>query len=340
MTSPFKKVLPVDTDETKAKIAAVIPCFQVREYILDVLQDIGDEVSVIYVIDDACPENTGEYVKGKCRDSRVKVVQHKMNRGVGAATMTGYQHALNDKASIIVKIDGDGQMDPTNIPAIIKPLLAGEADYSKGNRFSRLHDLKGMPVLRLLGNSLLSFISKFSSGYWHILDPTNGFTAVQASVISVLPMEKISKRFFFESDMLFRLSLIGATAVDVPMESRYFGETSNLRLTKVGPEFFVKHLVNTVKRLTYVYLLRNFNIASIELILGGPLLCYGTAKGISLWKAASETMHAAPPATIMLSSLPIIIGTQLLLAFLAYDMQKRPNTPIHKQLGATSKTIR
>ena len=324
--------MPELSEQKSVSTAVVIPCFRVREQILDVLSSIGKEITNIYVIDDACPENSGQHVKKHCSDPRVTVVQHELNQGVGGATITGYQLAIKHGASIIVKMDGDGQMDAASIPNLIEPLLLGEADYSKGNRFSRFEDLRGMPVLRLLGNSLLSFVSKISSGYWNVLDPTNGFTAIQATVVSALPIKKLSKRFFFESDMLFRLYLIGAVVVDVPMRSRYLGETSNLRIRKVGLEFAVKHLVNIAKRLTYAYMLRNFSIASIELILGTPLLFYGTVKGLTLWLEASDKLQATPSGTIMLSALPVIIGTQLLLAFFSYDMQNVPDNPIHKNL--------
>jgi len=321
--------MPELSEQKFVSIAVVIPCFRVREQILDVLSSIRKEITNIYVIDDACPENSGQYVEKNCSDSRVTVVQHESNQGVGGATITGYQLALKNGASIIVKMDGDGQMDASSIPGLIEPLLSGEADYSKGNRFSRFEDLRGMPVLRLLGNSFLSFISKFSSGYWNVLDPTNGFTAIHANVVSALPIGKLSKRFFFESDMLFQLNLIRAVVVDVPMRSRYLGESSNLRIRKVGLEFLLKHTMNLLKRLIYSYFLHSVNIASMQLLFGLPLLVGGASFGLWKWTAAFENGEVATSGTVMLAALPIIIGIQLLIAFMAYDIQAVPKKPIH-----------
>jgi len=321
--------MPELNESEFVSIAVVIPCFRVRERILEVLRGIGKDITNIYVIDDACPENTGQYVKEHCSDPRVTVVQHKSNQGVGGATITGYQHALTNGVSIIIKMDGDGQMDAASIPDLIEPLVSGEADYTKGNRFSRLEDLKGMPVLRLLGNSLLSLLSKFSSGYWSILDPTNGFTAIHANVVPSLPVEKLSKRFFFESDILFRLNLIKAVVVDVPMSSRYLGEPSNLRIRKVGFEFLLKHAINLVKRLIYSYFLHGTNIGTLQLVVGVPLFFGGAIFGLWSWVAAYDSGLPATSGTVMLAALPMIIGVQFLIAFMAYEIQAVPNQPIH-----------
>ena len=170
------------------KIVVVIPSYRVKQHILGVINSIGQEVNAIYVVDDKCPEQTGHFVEENCKDSRVKVVYHEKNKGVGGATMSGYRAALNDGADIMVKLDGDGQMNPALIPQLVKPLINGEADYTKGNRFFNLESLRQMPIIRLFGNSVLSFISKVSSGYWNLMDPTNGFTAIHATAAKLLPL--------------------------------------------------------------------------------------------------------------------------------------------------------
>ena len=156
----------------RRKIAVVIPCYRVRDRILGVLQKIGPEIDVIYVIDDCCPEQAGQHVAENCHDPRVRVIRHQQNLGVGGATMTGYRAAVQDGMDVVVKIDGDGQMDPALVPSFVAPILDGRADYTKGNRFYDPEDLKGMPVVRLVGNAVLSFMSKASSGYWNVFDPT------------------------------------------------------------------------------------------------------------------------------------------------------------------------
>ncbi|MDP7572011.1 MAG: glycosyltransferase family 2 protein, partial [Myxococcota bacterium] len=181
------------------RIAAVVPCFAVRDQVLGVLEAIGPEVDRIYVVDDACPQKTGLFVEENCRDPRVTVLRHEGNRGVGAAVLTGYRQALADGAEVLVKIDGDGQMNPALVTRFVRPILAGDADYTKGNRFFNIEDVRQMPWLRFAGNAVLSFISKLASGYWDVFDPNNGFTAIHARVAALLPFDKISEGYFFES---------------------------------------------------------------------------------------------------------------------------------------------
>src|ERR1035437_2248747 len=190
---------------TIGRIAVVIPCYRVRAHILTVLKRIGTEVTQIYVVDDCCPESTGHFVEQNALDPRVTVLYNRTNLGVGGATLVGLQQAALDGAEVAVKIDGDGQMDPSFIPSFVGIILAGEADYAKGNRFFDLDGLKSMPTSRLIGNAGLSFLAKFSTGYWHTFDPTNGFFAIHISLLPLIPLDKISRRYFFESDLLFRL---------------------------------------------------------------------------------------------------------------------------------------
>lgn len=192
----------------------------------------------IYVVDDGCPEKQGPSSNNiAVHDARVKVIYHECNKGVGGAVLTGYAKAIVDGANIIVKLDGDGQMNPDLIPNFIQPILDYECDYTKGNRFYDARYLREMPAIRIFGNAVLSFFTKFSTGYWNLFDPTNGYTAIHSAIASRLVVSKISHRYFFESDILFRLSIIRAAVQDVPMESRYRDEVSNLRVRKILFEF-------------------------------------------------------------------------------------------------------
>lgn len=313
-------------------IAAVIPCFRVRRHILDVLAGIGPEVHAVYVVDDCCPENTGQHVQSQCTDPRVHVLFHAENLGVGGAVMSGYRAAITDRHEVIVKIDGDGQMDPRLLPSLIAPLLAGEADYTKGNRFFHLDEIHRMPAMRLFGNAVLSFMSKLSTGYWGVFDPTNGYTAIHAKVASHLPMDRISKRYFFETDMLFRLNTLRAAVVDIPMDAFYGDEESNLKITKILPEFLGKHLGNTVKRIFYNYYLRDMSVASLELPLGLTLIAFGLVFGSSHWLQSLQAGVPASAGTVMVAALPLLVGLNLLLAFLGNDIANQPHRPIHKLL--------
>ncbi len=313
-------------------IAVVIPSYKVKAHILEVLGAIGPEVERIYVVDDACPENSGQWVESGCRDPRVKVLYHPVNRGVGGATLTGFKQARDDGADIAVKIDGDGQMDPKRIPALVRELLAGRADYAKGNRFFAPEFLSQMPALRLIGNSALSFISKISSGYWRVMDPTNGYVAIQTKLLSALPLDKIARGYFFESDLLFRLNTVRAVVVDVPMPALYGTEKSNLRISHAAFSFGFLHLRCFAKRIFYNYFLRDFNLGSVQLIGGIALPLFGAVFGGVAWYENSHAGRLSPVGTVMIAVLPIFVGIQMLLSAINYDILSEPRTPLHPQL--------
>ncbi|MDO8344781.1 MAG: glycosyltransferase family 2 protein [Cellvibrio sp.] len=312
------------------RIAVVIPCYRVRPHILGVIDKIGSEVQRIYVVDDCCPDGSGDFVKTNSLDERVVVIRHQENQGVGGAVMTGYQAAINQGMDIIVKVDGDGQMDPSLISSFIDPIILGEADYTKGNRFFDLEEIRAMPKVRLFGNAVLSLMTKLSSGYWDLFDPTNGYTAIHADVARHLPFKKISNRYFFETDMLFRLNTLRAVVVDVPMSAQYGDEVSNLKISKIIGEFLVKHARNFSKRIFYNYYLRDMSLASIELPLGVFLLLFGCGFGAYHWVYSWQEGVATPVGTIMLAALPVLMGFQLILAFLSYDITNVPRRPFHK----------
>jgi dolichol-phosphate mannosyltransferase len=319
------------TDWKQHKIAVVIPCYKVKNHILEVIYSIGDEVSQIYVVDDGCPEQTGLYVQAQSKDLRVKVIFNPENQGVGGATMAGYKAAITDGMYVLVKIDGDGQMDPQLIPDFALPIINGETDYTKGNRFFNLEEIRSMPKKRLFGNAVLSFMAKLSSGYWHIFDPTNGYTAIHRDVARLLPFDKISKRYFFETDMLFRLNTFRAVAIDIPMDAKYGEETSNLKISKIGGEFLFKHTRNLFKRIFYNYYLRDLSLASIELPLGLALMIFGLLYGSYHWIISAQTGLPASAGTVMLAAMPLIMGLQLVLAFIGYDIASLPKRPIHRR---------
>ncbi|QOW23400.1 glycosyltransferase [Lysobacter avium] len=311
-------------------IAVVIPCYRVRDHILDVLAAIPAPVSAIHVVDDACPENTGHHVQAHCDDPRVRVHSNPHNLGVGGAVLRGYSEALAGGAHIVVKIDGDGQMDPALLSAFIAPIVCGDADYTKGNRFYDLTNIRRMPKLRIFGNAVLSFMAKLSTGYWDIFDPTNGYTAIHADVLRRLPVARISQRYFFESDLLFRLNLLRAVVIDIPMDARYGNETSNLRISRVMGDFFFKHMRNGFKRIFYNYFLRDLSVASLELVAGAIMMLAGAGYGAYHWMLSIQSGQVTSAGTVMLAALPLIVGLQLLLGFLSHDIASVPRRRIHR----------
>jgi dolichol-phosphate mannosyltransferase len=316
-----------DQIQQSVKVAVVIPCYKVKNKIKEVLSAIGEDVHRIYVIDDACPDQTGLYVQNEFTDDRLTVVFHEKNQGVGGAVITGYKAALRDGADVVVKIDGDGQMNPQLIQTIAKPVLEGNADYSKGNRFDSLENLFGMPKVRIFGNAVLSLWSKVSSGYWTVTDPTNGFTAIHKKALEAINLDKVRKTYFFESDMLFRLSIANCVVTDVPMVASYGDEKSNLKIIRVLFEFPWRHSVNLIKRIFYRYYLREWSVGSIELPLGFALLIFGFWFGLASYSAATAAGTATTAGQVTVSAVALILGVQLLLSFLSYDVQSEPRMP-------------
>jgi dolichol-phosphate mannosyltransferase len=310
----------------------VIPAYRAAGTILPVIAGIGPEIDLIVVVDDGCPEGTGVIVANKRTDPRVKVLMHDANEGVGGAFLTGMRYAIQRGADIVIKLDADGQMNPVQIPALIHPIASGQADYVKGDRFFFLTNAASMPAVRRLGNLALSFLAKLSTGYWTVMDPTNGFFAIHGRVAELLDDERIARRFFFETDLLFHLGLIRAKVVEFPMRASYGNEVSNLRVSRQLGPFLAGHLRNTLRRILYRYFFRDFSLASLQLVAGTGLFLFGLVFGLYHWWAAPPD-QLVPTGTIMIAALTFLIGFQLLLSFLNYDISASPREPLHPFLG-------
>lgn len=305
------------------KKAVVIPAYKVSETIVNVINSIPDDVDLVIVVDDACPESSGKVAEGSKRGN-LMVLYHDDNQGVGGAVITGYKRAIELGCDIVIKMDGDGQMDPTYIQSLIDPLIHNKADYTKGNRFRDFNALKSMPKVRLFGNSVLSFLIKFSSGYWNIMDPTNGYTAIHRRALDRLNLDKISKRFFFESDMLINLNIINAVVQDVPIPARYGREKSSLNIKKVFVQFPPKIFKGLIKRVFLKYFVYDFNMASVYILLGLPMFLFGLTLGVIEWMRSILTGETRSAGTIMLVALPIIVSFQMLLQAIQIDINSVP----------------
>ena len=316
------------------QIDIVIPCYRVSGQITGVVEQTLTlpQVRNIIVVDDGCPEHSGQVVLSQFGDeSRVVVIEHPTNQGVGGAVLSGYAHAFAHGADVVVKVDGDGQMDPQLVPLLLAPIMQGKADYTKGNRFFYPKHLTGMPRSRLFGNATLSLISKFSSGYWSIMDPTNGFTALHCAAYRQLDTESLDRGYFFESDMLFQLGIANAVVMDVPMLPLYQGETSSMNISKVALQFPGKYFSRFLKRIGFKYFIREFNIASLEIMCGVPAMVAGLVYGIYHWLGREYIGKPTPAGTVMIVGLLLLMGFQLLLSAVNYDITHEPNIPLSQR---------
>jgi dolichol-phosphate mannosyltransferase len=329
---PIANPLQAELPFTAPKLAVVIPCYRVTQHIADVVARIGPEVAMIFAVDDKCPDGSGQFIEANIADPRLKVVYNPENKGVGGAVMAGYRAALEAGADVIVKVDGDGQMDPALIPDIARPVLLGHADYAKGNRFHSVWNVRQMPFIRLFGNAALSFLTKLSSGYWSLFDPTNGYTAIHAEALRQLELANISERYFFESDMLINLGNVRAVVRDVPMKAVYGDETSHLKIRDIFGQFLTKNIKELMKRVLYTYFLRDFSLASAQLLFGSLLFGFGSIYGAWGWYESISSGSAASTGTVMLAVLPIILGFQLLLSFFGFDMANEPKVPLQNMM--------
>jgi dolichol-phosphate mannosyltransferase len=311
-------------------IAVVIPAYNVANSIAAVLAAIPPIVSHVLVVDDASTDGTAAVVGDAARsDARIELVRHEHRRGVGGAMVTGFRRALQLPAAIVVKVDGDGQMPLAFLPRLIAPLVAGTADYVKGNRFRDLEAIRRMPPLRRFGNVVLSFLAKAATGYWNCFDPTNGYVAIRAEVLARLPLQKIDRGYFFEISMLSYLYLEGAVVRDEPIPARYEGEPSHMSLPRVMAAFPGRLLASLARRIALHYFLYDFSLASLQFAAGLPLLAGGALYGGYKWYWYASHHLPAPTGTVVLPALMIILGLQLLLSAMALDLGAVPREPIN-----------
>lgn len=314
-------------------IATVIPAYRVEREIESVLRGLPAYIKHIIVIDDASPDATAELVTAAAqKDIRITLIRHSQNQGVGAAMITGFRKALELGAQIVIKLDGDGQMDPAYLPALITPLIEGKADYVKGNRFRDFQSLQQMPFIRRVGNLGLSFLTKAATGYWNIFDPANGFFAIRAETLAQLPFDKLDRRYFFETSMLSNLYLLEAFILDAPIPARYRGEISSISIRRALIEFPIKLTRTLLRRIILRYFIFDFSMTSVYLLTGIPLLLFGLIFGITKWIQYASLNIAAPTGTVMLPTLSLILGIQILLSAIEIDMNSTPRKALTNPL--------
>jgi dolichol-phosphate mannosyltransferase len=300
---------------------AVIPAFRAADTIATVVDQCLCVVDHVIVVDDACPERSGD-VFAEGADPRITVIRRAANGGVGAATKDGFAEALRLGAEYIVKVDADGQMDTRYVPHMIDFLRTQpELDMVKGNRFADPATVQNMPVPRLIGNAGLTLLVKFSSGYWTIVDPTNGYIAVRASALRQLNLARLADRYFFEIDLLCALGLARRAIAELEMPAIYGNEKSSLSISTTLMTFPGRLLVRFLRRILVNYLVVEFNVGTICGVIGFPLLIAAVIFGSHEWIVSYTSGQPRPTGTIILALLMFMLGFQLSMQALLYDVQ-------------------
>ena len=306
------------------KVIAVMPCYKSSKLAPSVAQDVIRYVDRLICVDDCCPENTGKSIEMFIKSDQLDLIYHDRNQGIGVAMKSGIKHALKFNPEIIIKIDSDGQMDPNLIPKLLEPILNGSSEFTKGNRFTNPKFIRKMPLIRIIGNIGLGFITKLSTGYWELFDPTNGFLALKSNILRDISLDKIDNGYFFETDLLFRCSLCNVLISEIPMEATYEDEKSSLSPFKEFFRFLYKHTNIFLKRLTYQYFLLDFSPGSLSLLLAILFGCVAFFVGLNSFLFYGKLNIETPIGTQILFLATSLISNQLFIGFIYYDASQKP----------------
>ncbi len=310
-------------------IGVIIPYYNAAKHIENVVNKLPVFISKVIIVDDCGKEPIPESLVAQSKTSdRIVIVKNEKNLGVGGATKHGFQKAIELELDYAIKVDADDQMDSSYIPDLLKPLIENKAEYAKGNRFKDFKALKQMPFVRKIGNLGLSFLTKVASGYWNNFDPTNGFFAIKVDVLKQLDFTNIHRDYYFESSLIAELYFQDARIKDVPMPANYGDEKSSMKVWQI-PFIFIPKLTKTfIKRIFKSYFIYDFNIASVYLLFGFPMFLFGMIYGIYNWVHYATLGEFTPTGTIMLITVSLILGFQLLLQAIQYDILKAPKSDI------------
>jgi glycosyltransferase involved in cell wall biosynthesis len=310
-----------------ARVAAVVPAHNEAEHIGRVIATMPDIVDEIVVVDDLSTDSTAALAQAT-GDARVTVIRHEHNLGVGGAILTGHRTAMKLGADVNVVMAGDGQMNPEFLPSLLDPVVEDGYGFAKANRFFSMDSFAGMPRHRIMGNLALSFATKAASGYWHLFDPQNGYTAIRREVLERLSLDRIARGYSFENDLLVHLNILRVPAVDVPIPAVYGSEVSGIRLRRVIPEMARLMVLGFWKRFFYKYVLWSFSPIALFLLMGLALVGFGVAVGA--WVVAHTLgSPTASTGSVLLAVTPFLLGMNMVMFAFMLDMQESPDSPIN-----------
>jgi glycosyltransferase involved in cell wall biosynthesis len=304
-------------------ICAIVPAHNEQALIRKTIDTMPAFVDRIIVVDDQSSDDTATRVT-EIPDPRVTLVRHEVNTGVGGAILTGHRVALELGGDINVVMAGDAQMDPDYLPSLLDPIVDSVYGFTKANRFFSKDSFQGMPKHRIIGNILLSFMTKLASGYWHLFDPQNGYTAIRQDVVRQLPLDNISIGYQFENDLLINLSILNVRAKDVPIPAIYGSEVSGIKLSRVAPAITGLLISGLCKRIWYKYVLWSFSPIALLLFTGTFLILFALGWGIFvIVNTLGPTTASA--GTVLLSVGPGMTGIYMLVQALILDIQETPD---------------
>jgi glycosyltransferase involved in cell wall biosynthesis len=302
------------------RVAVVVPAYDEEALVATTIRGVPEFVDRIIVVDDASHDGTAAAARA-AGDSRVEVLAHERNSGVGAAIVTGYQHAVSEGIDVACVMAADNQMDPTDLERIALPVARGEVDYAKANRLLSGEAWRVIPRSRYLGNAVLSLLTKIASGYWHVADSQSGYTAASREILEQLDLDRIYRGYGFPNDMLVHLNVWNARVRDVPSRPVYgVGERSGIKIRKVVPRISWLLLKGFFWRLREKYVIRDFHPLVFFYALGLLMTVLGLGLGIA--EVVLRIMgNAVSVGTVVLVALLLIFGSQFTLFAMWFDME-------------------
>ena len=306
-------------------IAVIVAAFNEERHIERTIAEMPEYADSIIVVDDASTDGTvGKVEKLAAVDSRLTLITNERNRGKGSCVVKGCERAMESGSDITVLMDGDNQMPAEHLDSLLDAVIDGSLDGAKGNRFiASPQALSSMPKYRLIGNVLLTMMTKLASGYWSIFDSQNGYWALRTTTLARLDLRRLARRYDLENSLLINLNIIGARVRDVAIPARYADEESGIRIWRVTPRIMATLLVGLLQRIFYRYVLYSFHPVALFLFAGIPLVLWGIAFGVYvLITALGEPV--ATTGTVMIAVLPFLMGYQLLLAAFVLDILSEP----------------
>jgi glycosyltransferase involved in cell wall biosynthesis len=301
-------------------LAAVIPAYRAAASITDLVQRIPEYTDWIIIVDDASPDDLYEVVC-KIPNQRVILLRHESNQGVGGATVTGFKKALELGAELIAKVDADGQMDPQYLDRFVRMVTVHGCDYVKANRFGHFAALKSMPMARLIGNILLTFLTKMASGCWNVFDSQNGYVLITRKILCALNLDRIDRGYSFENSMLINLNIVRARIGEVYLPTRYGDEVSSMSLWRIVSTFPFYLFRGFLYRIYHKYLFRSLSPFALLFGFGLVAMAWGTVWGGYAWLQSFRSGVVATTGTIILALLPLLLGWSSLLQALVLDVQ-------------------